>query len=249
MIIIKSPEEIKKMRQACRIVAAVLEELKSFLKEGLSTKEIEKYIEKLILKMGGIPAFKGYRGYPASACISINEQVVHGIPSEKIFIKEGDIVSIDVGVLYDGFYGDAAYTYPVGKVSNKAEKLLSVTKEALKKGINRAKHTARVGDISNAIQRYVEENKFSVVRAFVGHGIGRALHEDPQIPNFGREGTGPKLRAGMTIAIEPMVNAGTHEVTILSDGWTAVTKDGELSAHFEHTIAITENEPEILTKL
>lgn len=249
MIIIKSPEEIKKMRQACRMVATVLEELKSFLRGGLSTKEIEKYIENLILKMGGIPAFKGYRGYPASACISINEQVVHGIPSEKIFIKEGDIVSIDVGVLYDGFYGDAAYTYPVGKVSNKAEKLLSVTKEALKKGINRAKHTARVGDISSAIQRYVEENKFSVVRAFVGHGIGRALHEDPQIPNFGREGTGPKLRAGMTIAIEPMVNAGTHEVTILSDGWTAVTKDGELSAHFEHTIAITENEPEILTKL
>jgi len=249
VIIIKSPEEIKKMRQACRMVATVLEELKSFLRGGLSTKEIEKYIENLILKMGGIPAFKGYRGYPASACISINEQVVHGIPSEKIFIKEGDIVSIDVGVLYDGFYGDAAYTYPVGKVSNKAEKLLSVTKEALKKGINRAKHTARVGDISSAIQRYVEENKFSVVRAFVGHGIGRALHEDPQIPNFGREGTGPKLRAGMTIAIEPMVNAGTHEVTILSDGWTAVTKDGELSAHFEHTIAITENEPEILTKL
>ena len=231
------------------MVATVLEELKSFLRGGLSTKEIEKYIENLILKMGGIPAFKGYRGYPASACISINEQVVHGIPSEKIFIKEGDIVSIDVGVLYDGFYGDAAYTYPIGKVSNKAEKLLSVTKEALKRGINKAKHTARVGDISSAIQRYVEENKFSVVRAFVGHGIGRALHEDPQIPNFGREGTGPKLRAGMTIAIEPMVNAGTHEVTILSDGWTAVTKDGELSAHFEHTIAITENEPEILTKL
>jgi methionyl aminopeptidase len=249
VIIIKSPEEIKKMRQACRMVATVLEELKSFLRGGLSTKEIEKYIENLILKMGGIPAFKGYRGYPASACISINEQVVHGIPSEKIFIKEGDIVSIDVGVLYDGFYGDAAYTYPIGKVSNKAEKLLSVTKEALKRGINKAKHTARVGDISSAIQRYVEENKFSVVRAFVGHGIGRALHEDPQIPNFGREGTGPKLRAGMTIAIEPMVNAGTHEVTILSDGWTAVTKDGELSAHFEHTIAITENEPEILTKL
>lgn len=249
MIIIKSPEELKKMRQACRIVATVLEELKSFIKEGLSTKEIEKYIEKIILKMGGIPAFKGYRGYPASACVSINEQVVHGIPSEKVFIKEGDIVSIDVGVICEGFYGDAAYTYPVGKINGKAQKLLTVTKEALKRGIEKARSGARVGDISNAIQSYVEENNFSVVRAFVGHGIGRSLHEEPQIPNFGKEGTGPKLRTGMTIAIEPMVNAGTYDITILSDGWTAVTKDGDLSAHFEHTVAITDDEPEILTKI
>lgn len=215
----------------------------------MTTKQIEQFIENFIIKMGGIPAFKGYRGYPASACISINEQVVHGIPSEKVFIKEGDIVSVDVGVIYDSFYGDAAYTYSVGKISEEAEKLLKVTEEALYKGIAEAIPGYRVGDISNAIQSHVEANGFSVVRAFVGHGIGMSLHEDPQIPNFGSKGVGPKLKKGMTLAIEPMVNAGTHEVKILSDGWTAVTKDGSLSAHFEHTIAITEGEPEILTKL
>lgn len=249
MIILKSPEELKKIRKSCRIVATVLEELKIYIKEGLTTKQIEQFIENLIIKMGGIPAFKGYRGYPASACISINEQVVHGIPSEKVFIKEGDIVSVDVGVIYDSFYGDAAYTYSVGKISEEAEKLLKVTEEALYKGIAEAIPGNRVGDISNAIQSHVEANGFSVVRAFVGHGIGMSLHEDPQIPNFGSKGVGPKLKKGMTLAIEPMVNAGTHEVKILSDGWTAVTKDGSLSAHFEHTIAITEGEPEILTKL
>ncbi|GAQ95812.1 methionyl aminopeptidase [Thermodesulfovibrio aggregans] len=249
MIILKSPEELKKIRKSCRIVATVLEELKIYIKEGLTTKQIEQFIENFIIKMGGIPAFKGYRGYPASACISINEQVVHGIPSEKVFIKEGDIVSVDVGVIYDSFYGDAAYTYSVGKISEEAEKLLKVTEEALYKGIAEAIPGNRVGDISNAIQSHVEANGFSVVRAFVGHGIGMSLHEDPQIPNFGSKGVGPKLKKGMTLAIEPMVNAGTHEVKILSDGWTAVTKDGSLSAHFEHTIAITEGEPEILTKL
>uniref|UniRef100_A0A7C4AK62 Methionine aminopeptidase n=1 Tax=Thermodesulfovibrio aggregans TaxID=86166 RepID=A0A7C4AK62_9BACT len=249
MIIIKTPEELKKIRKSCQIVAMVIEELKIFLKEGLTTKQIELFIENLILKMKGLPAFKGYRGYPASACISINEQVVHGIPSEKVFIKEGDIVSVDVGVIYDGFYGDAAYTYPVGMISTDAERLLKVTEEALYKGIQNAKAGKRVGDISSAIQKHVESNGFSVVRAFVGHGVGRLLHEDPQIPNFGREGIGPKLRKGMTIAIEPMVNAGTHEVKVLPDGWTAVTKDGSLSAHFEHTVAVTDNEPEILTKL
>lgn len=231
------------------MVATVLEELKTYIKEGLTTKQIEQFIESLIFKMGGIPAFKGYRGYPASACISINEQVVHGIPSEKVFVKEGDIVSVDVGVLYENFYGDAAYTYPVGKITEEAKKLLEITEEALYKGIAEARIGNRIGDISNAIQRHVESHGFSVVRAFVGHGIGRSLHEEPQIPNFGTKGTGPKLKKGMTLAIEPMVNAGTHEVKILSDGWTAVTKDGCLSAHFEHTIAITENEPEILTKL
>jgi len=249
VIIIKTPEELKKIRKSCQIVAMVIEELKIFLKEGLTTKQIELFIENLILKMKGLPAFKGYRGYPASACISINEQVVHGIPSEKVFIKEGDIVSVDVGVIYDGFYGDAAYTYPVGMISTDAERLLKVTEEALYKGIQNAKAGKRVGDISSAIQKHVESNGFSVVRAFVGHGVGRLLHEDPQIPNFGREGIGPKLRKGMTIAIEPMVNAGTHEVKVLPDGWTAVTKDGSLSAHFEHTVAVTDNEPEILTKL
>ncbi|MGB9710979.1 MAG: type I methionyl aminopeptidase [Thermodesulfovibrio sp.] len=249
MIILKSPEEIKKMRQSCRIVAKVLEELKTYIKEGLTTKQIEQFIENLIIKMGGIPAFKGYRGYPASACISINEQVVHGIPSEKVFVKEGDIVSVDVGVLYESFYGDAAYTYPVGKISDEAQRLLKVTEEALYKGIAEARVGNRIGDISSAIQRHVESNGFSVVRAFVGHGIGRSLHEEPQIPNFGTRGVGPKLKKGMTLAIEPMVNAGTYGVKILSDGWTTVTEDGSLSAHFEHTIAVTDNEPEILTKL
>lgn len=249
MIIIKNLEEINKIRKSCQIVAKVLEELKFYIKEGLSTKDIELFIENLIEKMGGVPAFKGYKGYPASACISVNSQVVHGIPSDKFFIKEGDIVSVDVGVIFDGFYGDGAYTYPVGKISEEAKNLMKVTEEALYEGIKKAKPGGRVGDISYAIQRHVETKGFSVVRAFVGHGIGRSLHEEPQIPNFGKEGTGPKLKRGMTLAIEPMVNAGTYEVVILPDGWTAVTKDGSLSAHYEHTIAITEDEPEILTKI
>ncbi len=249
MIILKSSDELKKIRKSCQIVAEVLEALKSYIKEGLSTREIELFIEKLILKRGGVPAFKGYRGYPASACISINEQVVHGIPSDKVVIKEGDLVSVDVGVICEGFYGDGAYTYKVGKVSEEAERLVKVTEEALYRGIEQALEGRRIGDISYAVQKHVEENGFSVVRAFVGHGIGRALHEDPQIPNFGTASTGPKLKKGMTLAIEPMVNAGTYEVKILADGWTAVTKDGSLSAHFEHTIAVTEDKPEILTKI
>lgn len=249
MIIIKNSEEINKIKKSCFIVAKVLDELRGYIREGLTTKKIEQFIENLIIKMGGKPAFKGYRGYPASACISVNEQVVHGIPSEKVVINEGDIVSVDVGVILDGFYGDAAYTYGVGRISEGAKRLLEITEESLYKGIEKAKIGNRIGDISAAIQKHVESHGFSVVRAFVGHGIGRALHEEPQVPNFGRENTGPKLRAGMTLAIEPMVNMGTYEITILSDGWTAVTRDGSLSAHFEHTIAITENEPEILTKL
>lgn len=249
MIIIKSAAEIESIRKACQIVAMALEELKNYIKEGLTTKQIELFIENLILKQGGTPAFKGYRGYPASACVSVNSQVVHGIPSNNFIIQEGDIVSVDVGVIYDGFYGDGAYTYAVGNVSEQAKKLLRVTEESLYKGIEKAIAGNHVGDISEAIQRHVESHGFSVVRAFVGHGIGRNLHEDPQIPNFGKRGVGPKLKSGMTIAIEPMVNAGSHEVAILSDGWTAVTKDGSLSAHFEHTVLITDREPEILTKL
>lgn len=249
MIIIKNPEELKKMRKACYIVATILEELKSYIKQDMTTKQIDLFIENLTIKMGGIPAFRGYRGYPASACISINNQVVHGIPSEKVFIRDGDIVSVDVGVLCDSFYGDAAYTYPIGKITEEAERLLKITQEALYKGIEQAKPGKRIGDISHAVQKHVETHGFSVVRAFVGHGIGRSLHEEPQIPNFGKEGVGPKLKKGMTLAIEPMVNAGTYEVMVLADGWTAVTKDGSLSAHFEHTIAITDNEPQILTKL
>jgi len=249
VIIIKNPEELKKMRKACYIVATILEELKSYIKQDMTTKQIDLFIENLTIKMGGIPAFRGYRGYPASACISINNQVVHGIPSEKVFIRDGDIVSVDVGVLCDSFYGDAAYTYPIGKITEEAERLLKITQEALYKGIEQAKPGKRIGDISHAVQKHVENHGFSVVRAFVGHGIGMSLHEEPQIPNFGKEGVGPKLKKGMTLAIEPMVNAGTYEVMVLADGWTAVTKDGSLSAHFEHTIAITDNEPQILTKL
>lgn len=249
MIILKSSNEIVSIRRACKIVAKVLDELRSYVKEGLTTKKIEQYIENLIYKMGGTPAFKGYRGYPASACISVNSQVVHGIPSDKVIIKEGDIVSVDVGVIFDGFYGDGAYTYPVGEISEQARKLLRVTEESLYRGIERAVPGNHIGDISEAIQSFVESNGFSVVRSFVGHGIGRQLHEDPQVPNFGKRGTGPKLKKGMTLAIEPMVNAGSFEVEILSDGWTAVTKDGSLSAHFEHTVLVTESEPEILTKL
>lgn len=249
MIIIKSAAEIASIRKACQIVARALEELKNYIREGFTTKKIEQFIENLILKLGGIPAFKGYRGYPASACISVNSQVVHGIPSDNVFIKEGDIVSVDVGVIYEGFYGDGAYTYAIGNVSEQAKRLLRVTEESLYKGIEKAVPGNHVGDISEAIQRHVESNGFSVVRAFVGHGIGRNLHEDPQIPNFGKRGVGPKLKSGMTIAIEPMVNAGSYEVAILSDGWTAVTKDGSLSAHYEHTVLITDREPEILTKL
>lgn len=249
MIILKSSNEIVSIRRACKIVAKVLDELRSYVKEGLTTKKIEQYIENLIYKMGGTPAFKGYRGYPASACISVNSQVVHGIPSDKVIIKEGDIVSVDVGVIFDGFYGDGAYTYPVGEISEQARKLLRVTEESLYRGIERAVPGNHIGDISEAIQSFVESHGFSVVRSFVGHGIGRQLHEDPQVPNFGKRGTGPKLKKGMTLAIEPMVNAGSFEVEILSDGWTAVTKDGSLSAHFEHTVLVTESEPEILTKL
>lgn len=249
VIIIKNSEEIKKIKKASKIVAEVLHGLKSYIKEGKTTKDIELFIENLILKRGGVPAFKGYRGYPASACISLNSQVVHGIPSDKVYIESGDIVSIDVGVIFDGFYSDGAFTYGIGKVSEETQRLLNVTEESLYKGIEKAVAGNRVGDISEAIQNHVESNGFSVVRAFVGHGIGRSLHEDPQIPNFGKKGTGPKLKEGMTLAIEPMVNAGNHEVVILSDGWTAVTKDGSLSAHFEHTIVITHNGPEILTKL
>ncbi len=248
MVIIKSQEEIKKIAESCKIVAEVLEGLKSFIKEGVTTADIEDYVEEHIYKRNARPAFKGYRGYPSSVCTSINDQVVHGIPSKKVILKGGDIISIDLGVLFEGFYGDAAITLSVGKVSQLAEKLIRVTEEALYVGIEKAVIGNRVSDISSSIQQYVEKHSFSVVRAFVGHGIGRFLHEDPQIPNFGKPGKGMRLKEGMTLAIEPMVNTGGPEVVILDDGWTAVTLDGSLSAHFEHTIVITKNGPQILTK-
>ena len=248
MIVIKTPEEIEKMAKACKIVAEILEDLKAFVKPGITTKEIEMFAEEKIISKGGTPAFKGYRGYPASICTSVNSQVVHGIPS-RVRLNEGDVLSIDLGVYSDGFYGDGAVTLPVGEVSPLAKKLLKVTEEALYKGIDKATPRNRVSDISYAIENYVEANGFSVVKAFVGHGIGMSLHEEPQVPNFGISGQGPRLKEGMTLAIEPMVNTGGYEVNILDDGWTAVTLDGGLSAHFEHTIAITDGDARILTKI
>lgn len=248
MIILKSQEEIEKMARASRIVAVALGALKDFVRPGVTTKDIERFIEKIVITSGGALAFKGYRGYPAGICASVNTQVIHGIPSNTM-LKDGDIASIDLGVYKDGFYGDGALTLPVGRISSEAERLLKVTEEALYIGIDKARPGNRVSDISHAIQRYVEAKGYSVVRAFVGHGIGRSLHEEPQVPNYGGAGHGARLKAGMTLAIEPMVNEGTYDVTVLEDGWTTVTADKKLSAHFEHTVAVTKDGPTILTKL
>jgi len=227
-------------------VARALKYLKAFIREGITTEELDRLAEEYIKRHGGIPAFKGYRGYPRSLCVSVNEEVVHGIPGKRK-LKEGDIVSLDLGVLMDGYYGDAAITVPVGKVSELARKLIKVTEEALYRGIEMARPGNRLSDISHAIQTHVEKAGFSVVREFVGHGIGKQLHEEPQVPNFGPPNRGPRLEPGMVLAIEPMVNTGTWEVRILPNGWTVVTADGGLSAHFEHTVAITDNGPEILS--
>lgn len=247
MIILKSQEEIEKIAESCRIVADTIEAIRFMVTPGLTTRDVENFADTHIRELGGVPAFKGYRGYPASICTSVNDEVIHGIPSKR-FLQEGDILSIDLGVHKDGFYGDGAVTIPVGKIVPALERLLRVTEESLYIGIMNAIVGNRVSDISYAIQRHVESNGFSVVKAFVGHGIGRELHEDPQIPNFGSAGRGPRLREGMTLAIEPMVNLGSHEVVVLNDGWTAVTSDGKPSAHFEHTVLITPDEPRILTK-
>jgi methionyl aminopeptidase len=248
MIILKSPEEMKKMEQSCLIVAKTLDYLKDMVKPGITTLDIERLADDYIKSNRAIPAFKGYRGYPATICASVNNEVIHGIPSDRV-LEEGDILGIDLGAYKDGFYGDAASTFPVGKIPPDVEKLLRVTEDALYRGIENAREDNRVSDISHAIQEHVESNGFSVVRAFVGHGIGRNLHEEPQIPNFGLPGRGPRLRSGMTLAIEPMVNQGGHEVVVLEDGWTTVTMDGKLSAHFEHTVLVTPDKPRILTKL
>jgi methionyl aminopeptidase len=249
MIILKSPEEIKRIAQSCDIVARTLNAIKAIVKSGITTAEIESFAEAYIRAKNAVPAFKGYRGYPASICTSVNNEVIHGIPSATRVLKEGDILGVDLGVYKDGFYGDAAYTFPVGKIRPGVERLLKVTEESLYMGLENARAGNRVSDISYSIQRHVESNGFSVVRAFVGHGVGSELHEEPQVPNFGPPGRGPRLRPGMTLAIEPMVNEGGYEVLILDDGWTAVTTDGKLSAHFEHTVLVTLNEPRILTKI
>jgi methionyl aminopeptidase len=247
VIVCKSPAELERMRAANALVADVLAELASMVAPGITTKDLDATAERLVRAGGAEPAFKGYRGYPCTLCASVNEQVVHGIPSNRA-LGEGDIISLDMGVKLNGFYGDSAVTVPVGKVSDEAATLLRVTQESLEKGIAQARLGGRISDIGHAIQQHVEAHGFSVVREFVGHGIGAALHEEPQIANYGEPGRGPRLAEGMTLAIEPMVNIGRPAVKVLADGWTAVTKDGSLSAHFEHTVAVTKAGPLVLTR-
>ena len=248
MVILKQPDEIDKARASSRIVAEVLSVLRERIKPGVTTRELDKIAESVTEKRGAKPAFKGYRGYPYSLCASVNEEVVHGMPSGRV-LKEGDIVGLDFGVYYQGFYGDAAVTLPVGRVSEEAARLMRVTEQSLYAAIEQASSGNRLGDISAAVQETAESAGYSVVRDFVGHGIGRNMHEDPQIPNFGKKGRGIELQTGMILAIEPMVNAGRYRVKILPDGWTVITEDGSLSAHFEHSVAITDNGPEILSRL
>ncbi len=248
MIVLKSRQEIDRMKASCRIVAEILELLKGKAKPGITTADLDRLAEKEAIKRGARPAFKGYSGYPYSLCCSINEQVVHGMPGERELVA-GDILSIDFGVVLDGYYGDAAMTLPIGIVTAEAQRLIRVTEESLTAAIAESGPGKRLSDVSHAVQSYVEERGFSVVREFVGHGIGKSLHESPQIPNFGPPGRGVKLRAGMVLAIEPMINEKGPEVRVLDDGWTAVTCDGGLSAHFEHTVAITDDGHEILTQL
>jgi methionyl aminopeptidase len=249
VITLKSERELAAMRKSCRIVAQILDDMAQMAKPGVSTGELDRFAESRCKELKVLPAFKGYHGFPATVCISVNDEVVHGIPSNKRILKDGDIVGLDFGVISDGWYGDSARTVAVGKVSPAARKLMDVTQEALNRGIAACREGNRVFDIGHAVQNYVESFGFSVVREFVGHGIGRALHEEPQVPNYGLKGKGLPLKAGMVLAIEPMINAGSHEVKVLDDGWTAVTADRSLSAHFEHTVAITPSGPEILTVL
>lgn len=248
MIICKTERELEIMRQAGRIVALTHEELKKHIKPGISTKELDSIAEKFIRSHDAIPSFKGYNGFTGSICASVNEELVHGIPGKRV-LKEGDIISIDIGAEYNGYHGDSAWTYAVGKISEEDQKLLDVTEASLYKGIEEAKTGERLSNISHAIQTYVEANGFSIVREYVGHGVGKSLHEDPQVPNYGPPGKGPRLKPGMVLAIEPMVNAGKRYVRTLSDNWTVVTTDGKNCAHFEHTVAITETGYEILTKI
>ncbi|MFH0827963.1 MAG: type I methionyl aminopeptidase [Candidatus Omnitrophota bacterium] len=248
MIVIKSEKDLGKMKEAGRILARVMNKVNEIIRVGISTIEIDNLARDFIKQENVTPAFLGYRGYPAAICASVNEEVVHGIPCKRK-LSEGDIISLDLGIKHEDFFSDIAVTVGVGKIDPRAKKLIQVTMDSLREGIKAAKPGNHIGDISSAIQLYIEGNSFSVVRQFVGHGIGRNLHEEPELPNFGRQGNGEILKPGMVIAIEPMVNMGTWECEILDDGWTAVTKDKKLSAHFEHTVAITEQGPEVLTKL
>lgn len=248
MVTLKSERELGLMRKAGAAVAQILNEMVTLVQPGISTGELDRFAESRCKELGVVPAFKGYHGFPATVCISVNEEVVHGIPSPKRILKDGDIVGLDFGVSYEGWFGDSARTIPVGKVAPAVMELVEVTRESLERGIQQCWDGNRVQDIGYAVQNYVEGFGYGVVREFVGHGIGRALHEDPQVPNYGTKGKGLLLKAGMVLAIEPMINAGSHEVKVLRDGWTAVTVDRSLSAHFEHTIAITAKGPEVLTK-
>jgi methionyl aminopeptidase len=248
MISIKSETELEKMRQASRMVAQVLAGLRERARPGISTASLDEWAERFIRRHGGVPSFKGYRGYPASVCISVDSEIVHGIPGERR-LREGQIVSMDVGVIYEGYHGDAAISVGIGEIDDAAARLLAVTEEALAAGIGAARAGRRLGDVSHAIQVAAESQGYGVVRDYVGHGIGKEMHEDPQIPNFGRAGRGPLLSPGMTLALEPMVTLGDYRTRVLDDMWTVVTADGSLAAHFEHTIAVTVGEAEVLTRL
>ena len=248
MIICKTPREIDIMREAGRIVALAHQEVQKHIKPGVTTKQLDKIVEDVIRSQGAIPSFKGYHGFPASICASVNDELVHGIPGHRV-LKDGDIISIDIGAKYNGYHGDSAWTYPVGTISDEAQRLLDVTKQSLFVGLEQAKAGNRLSDISHAIQVYVESHNFSIVREYAGHGVGQDLHEDPSIPHYGPPGRGPRLKTGMTLAIEPMVNYGERYVRTLADNWTVVTRDKALCAHFEHTVVITDNGYEILTKL
>ena len=246
MIAIKNERELALMRKACKITAAARALAGEMVRPGVSTKQIDEAVHDFIVSQGAKPSFLGYHGFPGSTCISVNDTVIHGIPGGYI-LKEGDIVSIDVGAYYEGFHGDCASTFPCGAISAEAQKLITVTEQSFFEGLRFAKRGHRVSDISHAVQKHVESNGFSVVRSFVGHGVGAQLHEEPEVPNYGKPGRGPRLVPGMTIAVEPMVNAGVYDVRVLKDGWTTVTADGKLSAHYENTVLITDGEPEILT--
>lgn len=247
MIELKNAHELAKVAEACRLSNAALWSVEPYVQPGVTTKELDHVVHKFITQAGGTPSFLNLYGFPGSACISVNDQVIHGIPSSRVKLKEGDIVKVDVGAFYEGYHGDNAYTFPVGGISEEAKQLLKVTEESLYKGIEQAKPGNRIGDISHAVQEYNESFGYGVVREFVGHGVGRKVHEDPEVPNFGKAGRGVRLVPGMVIAIEPMINLSGAGVRTLEDGWTVVTQSGSLSAHFEHTVAITEGGPRILT--
>jgi len=247
VIRLKTPQEIEKMRASGKVLASVMRRVSEAIVPGKSTpKQLDELADRLIREANGIPSFKGYRGFPGSACISVNEVVVHGIPDDTV-LRDGDIVGLDFGVILDGWHSDSAWTFPVGTITTSAQRLLNVTRESLAQGIAKARVGNRIGDISATIQKYVESHGYGVVEELVGHGIGKALHEEPSVPNFGRAGKGPVIKEGMTFCIEPMVNEGTYKVRTLPDQWTIVTADGKLSAHFEHTVAVTKQGPEILT--